>query len=218
MAVDLQTSHFKLVGGHLSVDFVNTVGGWGSNPAKKGARDYRDRVLRERLSGYTDLVVWSRHVELLADKEASNLLRLAEKQPQVAADVFERCLRLRETIYRLLRSVVQNWKPDAADLEKLNQELAIAKSHERLIHSRNGYNLVWDDRSESLDSMLWPLAQSATELLTSGELSRIKQCGGDQCGWMFFDTSRNRSRQWCSMKDCGNLSKVRRFRQRANLI
>ncbi|MGA9768916.1 MAG: ABATE domain-containing protein [Blastocatellia bacterium] len=214
MAVNLQTSPFKLVGGQLSVDFVNTVGGWGRNPAKKGLRDYRDSVLGERLSGYADLVVWGRHVELLADKEAGNLLRLAEKQPEAAAAVFERGLRLRETIYRLFRSVVENWKPDAADLERLNQELAIARSRERLTHTKTGYSLAWDDRSESLESLLWPVAQSAAELLTSGELSRIKQCGGDQCGWMFFDTSRNRSRQWCSMKDCGNLSKVRRFRQR----
>jgi predicted RNA-binding Zn ribbon-like protein len=214
MSDDLQTSHFKLVGGQLSVDFVNTVGGWSRNPLKKGSRDYRDAVLREKLSGYTDMVVWSRHVGVLSDKEAGSLLRLAEKQPEAAADVFERGLRLREAIYRMFRSVVEKWKPDAADLEKLNEELAIARSHQRLIHTKNGYGLVWDGEGLALDSLLWPVAQSATELLTSGDLSRIKQCGGDQCGWMFFDTSRNRSRQWCSMKDCGNLSKVRRFRQR----
>jgi predicted RNA-binding Zn ribbon-like protein len=31
---------------------------------------------------------------------------------------------------------------------------------------------------------------------------------------MFLDTSRNRSRHWCDMKDCGNRAKVSRFRQR----
>src|SRR6185503_5764155 len=211
MAVNLQGSHFKLVGGELSLDFVNTVGGRSRNPQKKGARDYRDAVLRDKLSGYRDMVVWSRQVGVITDKEAGNLLRLAEKQPEAAAVVFERGLRLREAIYRLFRSVVEGWQPDAADLEKLNQELAVARSHERLIHTKTDYRLAWDGGSEALDYVLWPLAQSATELLTSGDLSRIKQCGGDECGWLFFDTSRNHSRQWCSMKDCGNLSKVRRF-------
>ena len=214
MAVNLQSSRFKLVGGELSLDFVNTVGGWSRNPPKKGLRGYRDAILRDKLIGYADMVVWSKHVGLITDKEAGNLLRLAEKQPESAAVVFERGLRLREAIYHMFRSVVEGWQPAAADLEKLNEELAVARSHERLIHTKNGYRLAWDGGSEALDCMLWPLTQSATELLTSGDLSRIKQCGGDKCGWLFFDTSRNRSRQWCSMKDCGNLSKVRRFRQR----
>ncbi|HKS39610.1 MAG TPA: ABATE domain-containing protein [Blastocatellia bacterium] len=214
MAVNLQESHFKLLGGGLSLDFVNTVGGRSRNAPKNGLRDYRDAVLGDKLSGYMDMVVWSRQVGVVTDKEAGNLLRLAEKQPEATAIVFERGLRLREAIYRLFRSVVEGWQPEAADLERLNQELAVARSHERLIHTKNDYRLVWDGGSEALDCLLWPLAQSATELLTSGDLSRIKQCGGDQCGWLFFDTSRNRSRQWCSMKDCGNISKVRRFRQR----
>ncbi|MGA2590961.1 MAG: CGNR zinc finger domain-containing protein [Bryobacteraceae bacterium] len=34
------------------------------------------------------------------------------------------------------------------------------------------------------------------------------------CGWMFLDTTRNRSRQWCDMRDCGNRAKVRRFREK----
>ncbi len=70
MAVNLQGSHFKLVGGELSLDFVNTAGGWSRNPPKKGSRDYRDAVLRDKLSGYADMVVWSRHVGLITDKEA----------------------------------------------------------------------------------------------------------------------------------------------------
>ena len=214
MAVNLQEGRFKLLGGELSLDFVNTVGGRGRNPKKKGSRDYRDAVLSDKLSGYPDMVVWGRQVGAVTDKEAANLLRLAEGQPEAAAVVFERGLMLREAIYRLFRSVVEGWQPDAADLERLNQELAIARSHERLIHTKNDYRLAWGGGGEALDYVLWPLAQSATELLISGDLSRIKQCGGDGCGWMFFDTSRNRSRQWCSMKDCGNLSKVRRFRQR----
>lgn len=214
MAVNLQSGPLKLVGGELSLDFVNTVSGWGRSASKKGSRDYRDSILNDKLSGYADLVVWGGHVGALTDKDAASLLRLAEKQPQAALAVFERGLRLRKAIYRLFRTVAERWQPDAADIDALNEELARARSHERLIYAKNAYRLAWADGGESLDGVLWPIAQSATELLTSGDLSRIKQCGGDECGWLFFDTSRNRSRQWCSMKDCGNLSKVRRFRQR----
>jgi len=214
MTADVQKHHFKLIGGELSLDFVNTVGGWGNRSTMRGQRDYRDVVLRDKLNGYSALVAWGRHTGLITDKEATRLLRLAEQQPQAAAAALERAVRLREAVYRLFRSVVENWSPPTADVEKLNAELAIARSHERLLHAKEGYSLAWNDRSDALDYMLWPLAQSAAALLTSGDLSRIKQCGSDECGWLFFDTSRNRSRQWCDMKDCGNLAKVRRFRQR----
>ena len=214
MAVNLQNSHFELVGGELSLDFVNTVGGWGRSASKKGSREYRDVVSKDKLSGYADLVAWGKQAGAITDKDAASLLRLAEKQPEAAATVFENGLRLRKAIYRLFRAVVEGGQPDAADLGTLNEELARAKSHERLIHAKNDYRLVRTGGGESLDCILWPLAQSAAELLTSRDLSRIKQCGGDECGWLFIDTSRIRSRQWGSMKDCGNLSKVRRFRQR----
>jgi predicted RNA-binding Zn ribbon-like protein len=53
------------------------------------------------------------------------------------------------------------------------------------------------------------------ELLTSSDrLTRVHQCEGETCGWLFVDSTRNRSRRWCVMSDCGNVAKVRRFRQR----
>jgi len=36
----------------------------------------------------------------------------------------------------------------------------------------------------------------------------------DGCGWLFLDETRNRSRRWCSMKDCGNRAKARRHYRR----
>jgi len=227
MAAGLQAKEFKLVGGSPSLDFVNTVGGWGSNPLKKrgphagsprgvqeGPRDYRDAGLNEKLDGYADLVAWSRQVGLLNDKEARKLLRLAKQKPQAAAAVLQRAIKLRSAIYRLFKAVVENWRPDAADEERLSEELSIARSHEKLIYAENKFSWGWDARDDAWDRMLWPLALSAAGLLTSGDLSRIRQCAGDNCGWLFLDTSRNRSRQWCAMNDCGNLAKVRRFRQR----
>ena len=214
MTIGAQQPHFKLVGGELSLDFVNTVGGWGSRLPKGGARDYRDVVMRDKLHDYGVLVAWGNHTGLLTDKEAKSLVRLAEQQPEAAAAVRERAVRLRSAVYRLFRGAVNNWPPPAADVEALNEELAIARSHQRLIHTADGYRLAWEDCRAALDGMLWPLAQSAAALLTSADLSRIKQCGSDECGWLFYDTSRNRSRHWCDMKDCGNIAKVRRFRQR----
>ncbi|NMB90574.1 MAG: hypothetical protein GYA17_19605 [Chloroflexi bacterium] len=63
--------------------------------------------------------------------------------------------------------------------------------------------------------MLGPVAQSAAELLTSPESDRVRQCAAeDGCGWLFYDTSRNRSRRWCDMGTCGNKAKAQRHYRR----
>jgi predicted RNA-binding Zn ribbon-like protein len=43
---------------------------------------------------------------------------------------------------------------------------------------------------------------------------RVKACRGDDCRWVFVDESRNSSRRWCAMSNCGNRAKVAAFRDR----
>jgi predicted RNA-binding Zn ribbon-like protein len=58
------------------------------------------------------------------------------------------------------------------------------------------------------------LAMDALDLLLLGEPARLKRCAGHDCAWLFYDRSKNASRRWCLMSDCGTNDKVRRFRQR----
>jgi predicted RNA-binding Zn ribbon-like protein len=52
--------------------------------------------------------------------------------------------------------------------------------------------------------------QSAIALLTTDDLSRVHQCpGANDCGWLFYDISKNGSRRWCSMEGCGSRVKMR---------
>ena len=65
-----------------------------------------------------------------------------------------------------------------------------------------------------MDFVLYPIIKSAADFLVSSDLKRLKQCADDFCGWLFMDKSRNYSRRWCSMKDCGNRAKAHRHYQR----
>ena len=51
-------------------------------------------------------------------------------------------------------------------------------------------------------------------LLTSSQLARVRDCADATCGWVFIDQSKNASRRWCDMGDCGNRAKARRYRAR----
>ena len=66
----------------------------------------------------------------------------------------------------------------------------------------------WD--GTALDAPLWPVADAAHRLLRSADdLPRLKRCAG--CPWLFLDRSRNGSRRWCAMGDCGTHEKIRRY-------
>lgn len=203
----------KLIAGRLCLDFVNAVGGRSSQEAKPSPQDY-GQIRADKLSDYSDLVLWSEHAKVLTPVEARTLLREGEQRAEQARLVFERALGLRESIYRIFKSLLAGWKIDAAEIDRVNQEFTIAQNHTHLIFTEGRFRKSLDGNRDALDRMLWVITRSAVELLTSDELSRVRECAGHQCGWLFFDTSRNRSRQWCDMQDCGNLAKVRRFRTR----
>jgi predicted RNA-binding Zn ribbon-like protein len=61
------------------------------------------------------------------------------------------------------------------------------------------------------------LARIAAAIVVSrsdGSWARLKVCQEGSCQWAFLDTSKNRSRSWCSMRLCGNRTKTRAYRAR----
>ena len=192
---------FEFVGGDLCLDFTNTMGG------KRGVAP------REYLNSYADFVSWCRQAGLLDSSKAQALARSAARRSQDSAAALRRAIALRETIYRIFGALALDEPPQASDLDQLNAHLSSSLGRLRVVPSRKGFTWSWAEKDESLDQPLGPLARSAADLLTSPHLlKRVRQCEGDACGWLFVDSTKNHSRRWCVMSDCGNVAKVRRFR------
>ena len=111
----------------------------------------------------------------------------------------------------------QGGSADAADLELIGVEASRASAHRRLVPTAEGCMWQYAD-SDALERPLWPIALNAVELATSSGVSRVKECASDNCNWLFLDVSKNRSRRWCDMKDCGNRAKARRHRARSKSV
>ncbi|HUE26488.1 MAG TPA: CGNR zinc finger domain-containing protein [Solirubrobacteraceae bacterium] len=60
-----------------------------------------------------------------------------------------------------------------------------------------------------LDRALAIVLSIAARAMIDGTWSRLKICPGDDCGWAFYDHSRNQSGRWCSMAVCGGRAKAR---------
>jgi predicted RNA-binding Zn ribbon-like protein len=193
-----QPPRFGHIAGRICLDFTNTA-------SRLGA----DEPI-ERLLAYDDLVAWALESQLIGPTEASRLREEAARRPAEAERVLREARRLRGAIWRIFRALSREEQADASDLETLNRTLADGMASRRLRESERGFCWTWEEQPDGLDWPLWPVAYSAAELTTTDELERVKMCEGGACGWLFVDASRNRSRRWCSMDECGNVIKARR--------
>ena len=195
---------FDLDAGRLCLDFANTAD-WHASAQPT-----------ETLESYYDLVRWGWAANCLNELEARELEAAATENPQSADKVYERAIELREAIYRIFSQTAMRASPAQEDLDVLNAALREAMPHLQLSGPVYGYRLEWDKTEGALDRMLWPVVRSAVDVLISDDLSRVGECADERgCGFLFYDTSRNRSRRWCSMDSCGNRAKAMRHYERA---
>ena len=192
------TKKYAFIGNDLSLDFVNTVGNISSaNPT-------------EKLNSFSDLIEWSRQGELISTDDAISIFTGAEKNVVESAKIFQRVLRFRKSVYDIFRSVINSEEISGKDLTAFNNELSLAMSKAEIFYNEGA--LIWEWKNKSLEQILFLITRIAAQLLTSSDLEKLKCCSGENCGWLFYDTSKNNKRQWCDMRDCGNLAKAKRFR------
>lgn len=173
--------------------------------------DRLDERPRDHLAAYGDLVSWAEQAGLVSAEQAARLEGRAARDERRARTVLAEARALREAIYRLFS---RSEEAADGDLEILNAALPEALARLRLAPSGHGYRWHWSDDGDELELPLWAVARSAAELLTSEDAGRVRQCFADDCAWLFVDRSRNRSRRWCDMSQCGNRHKARRHYRR----
>ncbi len=189
-----------LIGGETCLDFVNTASRRGGHPDG----------LHDRLSSYADLVTWAERTGATEPAEAARIRSAAEDRPEAAEAVLERARLLRESIYAVFSASADGTTPPAQDVARLDAEFGRAVGRRHLGAEEGAVDWVWHEDGEPLEWILGPIAVSAVELLLSDHLDRVRECGNDECNWLFVDASRNRSRRWCDMRECGNRAKARR--------
>jgi predicted RNA-binding Zn ribbon-like protein len=119
--------------------------------------------------------------------------------------------RLRPALRRLLES---NADPAREDLDELNLALRAAPPPV-LVRERSGVELRRAPAASAWRGILAAVALAGAELLSGGDLKRVRVCANPACSYLFYDDSRNGSRRWCDAAICGNLVRVRRSRSRA---
>jgi predicted RNA-binding Zn ribbon-like protein len=185
---------FDLSGGHLALDFANTM----------TSRHKPEPI--ERLTSYDELLAFAEQTHACTPAEAARLRAVARRNPGRARTAVLRARELREAIFAISSRWAQRRPQRESDLATLS-----AGVHRLVLD--DDLTWTWDD-CDGPDAVLAPMVRSAVDLLTSPERERIRMCEAEDCIWVFLDTTKNRSRRWCSMEYCGNRAKARRFYER----
>ena len=196
-------SRFEWVGGNLSLNFNNTVAWLSGEPPA-----------HNRIGSYRDLLYWARQAGLISSDAHRKLNAEARRRPRAAARVLQRAYAVRSTIHGVFSAVARGNEPDEEQIESLNELLSRVPLRLRFTAQTQGFGWDWSGAGTDLSQVLWPIIWSAASLLNSDQLSHVRQCEAERCGWLFVDRSRRGNRKWCDMRDCGNRAKARRHYER----
>jgi len=176
-----------IVGGNLALDFANTV----DDPGGPADFDHLGDVERCR--------EWARHRGLLEPSTAG---------PHAAEERALRELRRLRGVVQAGFTAVAHGRPfPDPEWRELRPAVAHAVAHADL--AVDGERVVLRRPGDGLGAVGDAVARAAYDLLTGDHLARVKVCAG--CHWLFRDQSKNGSRRWCSMEDCGTSAKMRRY-------
>ncbi len=120
---------------------------------------------------------------------------------------------LRSALARLFDPLIEGNRPPADAIGVINSHLRRAASFPQL--SANESRLAFQQIPVEPLSAVGEIAVDFANFIAAGfEPARLRHCSGEACSLVFYDSSRNGARRWCSMEVCGNRHKVKSHRAR----
>ena len=190
---------FLFVANHPCLDFINTQMIVRGNPT-------------DLLDECEDLVAWLVQARMLDKVQAAVIMTQWNHKDQ--EQLFEQGVTFRGTLREMAARIAARQSiPDSA-VASINQILSRCPGYPQLAYKKGRLERQFQSQAAQKDGLLAPLAEAASDLLCSGKLSLIKKCGNPACILYFYDTTKNHTRNWCSMQLCGNRIKVAAHYQR----
>jgi len=194
-----RSPRFELIAGNVCLDFINTLD------------DRPSAQPKELLKDYYDLARFGEDAGILTSARVGYFFENVHLRSDEAEDAVRRARNLREALYAIFSAVINRETAPQLAMDRLNANVHDAALHSRLVQHGERCEWRFDDMASSFYAVLWPIARAAADLLASHQLPFVRACSSPTCQWFFLDTSKNHHRRWCSMKQCGNRAKVRKF-------
>lgn len=204
-------AELSTVGGHVVLDLVNTVT-WHVPES--------DPTWVDRLHSPADLLRWAALLDLVDAAHAPVIAAAWDADPARRDAGLAATHDVRAAVRQILHAALDGASDPGDARATLHRHWAATVCRAELTPTPDG-----GTGNGTIDVVPGPdpalliadrLTLTAVDLLRTIDLRQLKQCplaeGG--CGWLFLDRSRNGSRRWCSMRDCGTHVKAQRLTAR----
>jgi predicted RNA-binding Zn ribbon-like protein len=131
---------------------------------------------------------------------------LVDARVHAAATDLTAATRLREA----LRAAMRDHHAGRTEHRELDEELAGYRLRAVLSDGRPRL----EPADEGAHAGLGHIVAALIDSVGDHTWDRLKICAEDTCQWAFLDATKNRSRTWCSMSQCGGRAKSRAYRAR----
>jgi predicted RNA-binding Zn ribbon-like protein len=164
----------------------------------------------ETLVTYRDLTRFTALAGLVDRRTVANLQRLDSRSGSL---IVKRARKLREHLHDVLAAAYARRPTRRSDLGALSAAIQAAHAARTLVASPSP-GLLSRRWSPALarEIPLHACSLAIERLLVDEPRKRIRKCGASDCDVYYLDTSKGQRRQWCSMDNCGNREKQRRWR------
>jgi len=187
-------SDFSFVANVLCLDFVNTLA-------------ISNGVESDRLTSDSDVINWCVQAGIVDLEQKQSLFPQSAKIGE-QGKLLKLAISFRSELRVIAEHIVGSRQIPAPLIERLNE----------ILRTKNGYNQLTRENDKFIRKyftvfnepvqLIEPIAESAAELLSEGNLSLVKKCEDTACILFFYDNTKNHARRWCSMSGCGNRAKA----------
>ena len=186
---------FYFVGDRLWLDFVNT-------HVMEGGQTV------DLLGGFGDLAAWCVGARIIDAAQAQALVRRGGSRGE-AEHAFRQAVGLRHKLRDMAHRLAEG-RTDVrqSTLGGINDALRARAGELVVVRTKGTYETRFRPRYDEARHLLVPIAESAADLLSHGDLALVRKCQNPRCILYFYDTTKNHGRRWCSMTACGNRAKV----------
>ena len=193
-------AEYPLLANLLCLDLVNT------EPLRDGARV-------DLLPDFSAVVRWLVAAGALDEAGGRRALARWGGRPAGSA-VLAEVRALRASLAAGVERIVEGDRAGRVTVDAINRVVATRPACRRLVVEGDRFVSRVEPVRASAAQLLVPIAESAVWLLEYGEPGLVRRCGGPDCVLYFYDTTRNHSRRWCSMEECGSRAKAGAYYRR----
>jgi predicted RNA-binding Zn ribbon-like protein len=187
------TGPFLFVGNHPCFDFINT-------------ELIIDGQRTDLLAGCADLIDWLLRAKILGTDEAKDTVgRMGQAEGE---RLLTESKAFRVVLREMAEQIVARKPVPRSVIDTINRLLSQRPGYPQLLRTNGRVERHFYSSTRGPAQLLALLAEAASDLLCTKNLSLVRKCRNQACILYFYDTTKNHARQWCSMSLCGNRMKV----------